>query len=136
MEGVKTGISVIGAATQFQVPRKTLDDRVKGRVQHGAKPGAGTALTVEEEGALASYLLYMAERGFPLTFNMARAFTWAVSLRAGTQARFNNETGPGKNWWRGFRSRHPELSLRTADNLERSRACALTREVVDKYLPA
>ena len=64
---------------------------------------------------------------------MAQAFAWAVSLRAGTQARFNNETGPGKNWWRGFRSRHPELSLRTADNLERSRACALTREVVDKY---
>ena len=133
MEAVKRGISVSGAARQFQVPPKTLDDCVKGHVQHGAKPGPGTALTVEEEGALASYLLYMAERGFPLTINMARAFAWAVSLRAGTQARFNNETGPGKNWWRGFRSRHPELSLRTADNLERSRACALTREVVDKY---
>ena len=74
MEAVKRGISVSGAARQFQVPRKTLDDRVKGRVQHGAKPGPGTALTVKEEGALASYLLYMVERGFPLTINMARAF--------------------------------------------------------------
>ena len=63
MEAVKRGISVSGAARQFQVPRKTLDDRVKGCVQHGAKPGPSTALTVEEEGALASYLLYMAERG-------------------------------------------------------------------------
>ena len=133
MEAVKREISVSGAARQFQVSRKTLDDRVKGRVQHGAKPGLGTALTVEEEGALASYLLYMAERGFPLTINMARAFAWAVYLRTGIQARFNNETGPGNNWWRGFRSRHPELSLHTADNLERSRACTLTREVVDKY---
>ena len=73
MEAVKRGISVSGAARQFQVPRKTLDKCVKGCVQHGAKPSPGTALTVKD-GALASYLLYMAERGFPLTTNMARAF--------------------------------------------------------------
>ena len=87
-------------------------------MQHGAKPGRRTALTAEEEGALALYLLHMAERGFPLTINMAGVFVWAVSLRAGTQARFNNETGTGKHWWRGFRLRHPQLILHTADNLE------------------
>ena len=48
--------------------------------------------------------------------------------------RFNEETGPGKHWWSNFRSRHPELTLRTADNLERSRANALTREVVVNYV--
>ena len=100
MEAVKRGISISGAARQFQVPQKTLDDRMKGRVQHGAKSCPSTALTAEEEGALASYLLYMAEHGFPLTIKMARVFAWAVSLRAGTQARFNNETGPRKHWWR------------------------------------
>ena len=102
-------------------------------MQHGAKPGPSTALTAEEEGALASYVLYIAERGFPLTINMVQACAWAVSLRANTQARFNNETGPGKYWWRGFRLRHPPLSLRTSDNLERSRTSALKREVIDKY---
>ena len=81
MEAVKRRISVSGAAMQFQVPRKTLDGRVKGRVQHGTKSDPGTALTAKEEGALASYLLYMAERGFPLTVNMAQAFASAISLR-------------------------------------------------------
>ena len=29
------GMTVSGASKQFSVPRKTLDDRVKGRVKHG-----------------------------------------------------------------------------------------------------
>ena len=133
MKAVQEGMAVSGAAKQFKVPRKTLDDRIKGRVQHGCRSGPPTALTVEEERALAAYLLYMAEHGFPLTSSMALSFAWAVSLRSGTQGRFNLETGPGRHWWRSFRSRHPELTLRTADNLERSRANALSQEVVDHY---
>ena len=81
------------------MPRKTLDDRVKGRVIHGSNPGPPTTPTSEEEGALVSYLLYMAEWGFPLTTSMARAFAWAVSIRSGTQARFNEESVPVKHWW-------------------------------------
>ena len=109
------------------------DDRVRGCVRHGMNPGPCTALTVEEESALTSYLLYMAERGFLLTTNMARAFAWAVLLRSGTQGHFNEESGPGKHWWQNFRACHPELTLRTADNLERRRANALTRDVVNNY---
>ena len=127
------GMTVSGASKQFSVSRKTLDDRIKGRVKHGCKPGPSTALTAEEESALTAYLLHMAEHGFPLTSNMAMGFAWEVSLRSGTQDRFNADSGPGKHWWRSFRSRHPELTLRTADNLERSRANTLTRDVVDSY---
>ena len=127
------GMTVNAAAKQFRVPKKTLDDRIKGRVEHGSRPGPSTALTAEEESALAAYLLYMAEHGFPLSSKIAMGFAWAVSLHSGTQERFNLETGPGRHWWRSFRSRHPELTPRTADNLEPSRANALTREVVDNY---
>jgi hypothetical protein len=89
------GKTVSAAAKQHAVQPKTLDDRIRGRVIHGSNPGPSTVLTAREEDALASYLLYMAERGFPLTSNMARAFAWAVSLRSGTSDRFNEETGPG-----------------------------------------
>ena len=114
------GMTVSGASKQFSVPRKTLDDHVKGRVKHGCKPGPCTTLMAEEESALTAYLLYVAEHVFPLTSSMAMGFAWAVSIRSGTQDRFNADIGPGKHWWRSFRSRHPELSFRTADNLERS----------------
>ena len=49
MESVKQGESVRGAAIKFSVPRKTLEDRVKGRVEHGCKPGPRTALSKSEE---------------------------------------------------------------------------------------
>ena len=104
MGAVEAGETVSAASKQFHVPRKTLDDRVKGRIQHGTNPGPPTALTAEEERALVSYLLYMEGRGFPLTTNMACAFAWAVSLRSGSQARFNKESGLGKHWWKRFRA--------------------------------
>ena len=75
----------------------------------------------------------MAERGFSLTIKMSLAFAWAVSLRSGTQGHFNEETGPGKRWWQNFRSRHPELTLHMADNLEHSRANALSKDIVNNY---
>ena len=115
MEAVEKGTTVSKASRKFNVPRKTLDDRVKGRVEHGSNPGPNTALTAEKEKALVAYLFYMAERGFPLTVNMARAFAWAVSFRSGSNSRFNEDTGPGKHWWRNFRARHPELTLRTSE---------------------
>ena len=52
MRAVQEGTTVSAAAKKFQVPRKTLDDRVKGRVQHGKNAGPATALTVEEKSAL------------------------------------------------------------------------------------
>jgi len=71
IKAVEGGEKVASAAKRFQVPRKTLDDRVKGRVKHGTNPGPNTALAADEESAQANYLLYMAEHGFPLIMKMA-----------------------------------------------------------------
>ena len=79
MEAVSQGTAVSTAAKAFNVPQKTLDDRVKGRIKHGTKPGPDTVLTEEEEAAFMSYLVYMDQRGFPLTRIMTMAFAWAIA---------------------------------------------------------
>ena len=43
------------AAKCFGVPRKSLENRIKGRVKHSVKPGPATTLTREEESALVEY---------------------------------------------------------------------------------
>ena len=53
-------MTIYAAAASFNVPRKTLDDRIKGLERHGTNPGPSTALTFEQENALESYLFYMA----------------------------------------------------------------------------
>ena len=108
MDDVKSGhFTITAAATQFSVPRKTLDDRIKGRVTHGSKPGVSTALTSIEEDSLVSYLIYMANRGFPLTRTTVKAFAWSIAKRCGTCDRFN-EYGPREKWWTLFKQRHTQ----------------------------
>ena len=125
-------MTISAAAKQHLVPTKTLVNRIKGRVKHGTNPGPSTVpLLKKRMHWLPTYLLYMAECGFPLTVNIARGFALTASLRSGTSGRFNEETGPGKHWWSNFHSRHPELTLRTTDNLERTRVNALMKDVVE-----
>lgn len=46
MDAVEKGkLSISVAASRFNVPRKTLDDSVKGRVRHGTSPGPSTVRT-------------------------------------------------------------------------------------------
>ena len=81
---------VSAAAKHFNVPRKTLDDRVRSDM-HGSNPDPST----DEENALASYL-YTAERGFPLTTKMVQVFAWSGTICSGKHSRFNEETDPRK----------------------------------------
>ena len=73
---------------------------MKNKVVHGTRPGPSTALTEEEVGALVSYLAYMAQRGFPLTRTLTKAFAWAIATRAGEEGRLGKD-GPSKHWWTG-----------------------------------
>ena len=83
--------------TMYNVPRKMLDDQVKGRVVHGTNPGRDTIFSPTEEKALSNYLVNMAERGFPLMCSMVMAFAWAIALRSGKGSHFNPELGPGEH---------------------------------------
>ena len=68
----KKEMTIYSAAARFSVPRKTLNDRIKGRVKHGTSPGPVTAFNLEQEEALVSYLFYMADHGYPLTRTMVK----------------------------------------------------------------
>lgn len=52
----KEELTISAAAAKFKVPRKILDDRLKGRVQHGTAPSPSTVLTAEEEDAFSHTL--------------------------------------------------------------------------------
>ena len=125
-------MTIYSAAAKFNVPRKTLDD-IKGLVKHGTKPGPSTALTPEQEDALVSYLFYMAERGYPLTRTMVKAYGWAIAKRSGNGDRFNEEFGPGEKWWANFKKWHPKVTLRRIDMLERTRAESLNPSIANEY---
>ena len=65
---------------------------------HGRKSCPGTILTPAEEDILCNYLIYMAQRGFPLTRKMVMAYAWSLAKKSGKSGRFNEEVGPGDRW--------------------------------------
>ena len=84
-------LTVTAAARKHNVPRKTLDDQIKGKVMVYTHPGVSTVLTAEEESALVSCLVYMANRGYPLTHTLTKAFAMAFAIRSGNEGRFRKE---------------------------------------------
>ena len=114
-------MSIAQASKTYNVPRMTLSDRVKGKVAMDAQMGASTVLTSKDEISLVNYIEYMAQRGFPLSVSQVIGFAWCIA-KEHPGARVFNESGPTEKWWRGFKKRQPEVSLKRPDPLDRGRA--------------
>ncbi|XP_035700290.1 histone-lysine N-methyltransferase, H3 lysine-79 specific-like [Branchiostoma floridae] len=98
--------------------------------------GRPSILSPEEEGALVVYAKYLAEKGFPPTVRVIKALAFEVEKKRakgrGEEPRFK-DSGPGKRWWKGFKGRHPDLSLRSPDQLDKERAAFSTAGVVFEH---
>ncbi|KAJ8370250.1 hypothetical protein SKAU_G00102780 [Synaphobranchus kaupii] len=84
MAACQGGMNVAAAARKFNIPRKTLDDRVKGHIHHGSKQGPPKKLNQADEKVLVRYALYSARQGFPLTKAMLLSYALAVAKKRGT----------------------------------------------------
>ncbi len=126
----KGGKSVLEASKIFGVPRQTLADKVNCR--HTGVYGGTTALSGEDEEALVQYILYMASIGHPLTVADVKCFAWSVGKRSSNPLCFT-ENGPSDKWWRGFKRRHPRITLRKADKLDRRRKAMSKPSVMNNH---
>ena len=74
----------------------------------------------------------MASHSFPLNIRQIKGFAWAILIRSGHEKQFK-EGGPAEKWWRGFKERHPDLSLRTPDSLDKGQSQMANENVVKSY---
>ena len=127
----ETHISISQAAKDNNIPRKTLTDR-KNKRWNSDKVGHPTKLTPEEESSLKKYIFYMASHAFPLSIKQIKGFAWPILIRSGHEKQFK-EGGPTEKWWRGFKKRHPDLSLRTLNSLDRGQSRMANENVVKNH---
>lgn len=118
------------AARFYGIPRQTLVDKISNK--HEGKYGGKTALSIEDENALVGYVLYMASIGNPLTVSDVKVFAWSIGKRSSNPTCFT-ENGPSEKWWRGFKTRHPRLTVRKPDKLDRRRKTMSTKSVINKH---
>ncbi|XP_060575063.1 uncharacterized protein LOC132732603 [Ruditapes philippinarum] len=68
-----------------------------------------------------------------MTRTMIRVYVREILRRTGRVSLICMETGPSDKWFRGFLARHPQLSERTPENLDKSRARMSSQNTMDGW---
>ena len=94
-------------------------------------------LTEEEETAVEEYLLWQFDRGMPLARTQVKAIIREIHQRALNRGEkrqaINSQVGPSKKYIKGFYSRHPKLSYRTGETVDRGRINMANKNTITHY---
>ncbi|CAG2244263.1 unnamed protein product [Mytilus edulis] len=133
IKSIKDGVYSYRRASQvFGVPKTTIIDHVSGRIELNAKPGRKPVIPIEMENVVARKVVEAANKGFGITKKQLQMKISRLCKLQKIETPLRGEY-PGDDWWRGFKSRHPEIALRKPEKLSTSRSRMLNRVVVTKY---
>ena len=120
------------AAQAFNIPRQTLNDRVKNKVR-SRTIGRPCRLSREEEKEIVESCVIFSEWGYGIGKKEVMGLV-ADYCKANNKKHLFPANGiPGKRWWNGFLKRNPEVSMRRPQSLQISRARATTPEIIDHW---
>lgn len=128
-------MSVNGAAKSFNVPRSTLERRIlnKNKSATDARKKLGNYKPIfneEQEQEIVDHILSMEIRFYGITLKDLQCLAYELAEKNNVKHSFSKTTKmAGKDWIRGFRKRHPEISLSTS----KARAQAFNKPNVMKF---
>jgi hypothetical protein len=127
------------ASRIFSVPQTTLERYVKDRQKSSSetvktKLGKKQIFPCEAENNLAEHCLLM-EKFFSLTVADVIRLAYQLAVRNGIKNQFckRNEKA-GRKWLKNFLHHHPEISVRTPEDLSLSGARGFTPDSVAQFL--
>ncbi|XP_022166135.1 uncharacterized protein LOC111030774, partial [Myzus persicae] len=130
------------ASATFNVPRSTLLRKVKklskdAKYDPASKNSLGpipTVFTIAEEKELVSYLQLMEGRLFGFSTVDCRKLAYQLAVKNNKKHNFSHiKEEAGYDWYKGFMSRHPELSLRKPEATSAARAMGFNKPVVMQF---
>ncbi|KAF0686021.1 tigger transposable element-derived protein 6-like, partial [Aphis craccivora] len=127
------------AAKYFNVPRTTLIRRVRdvNIDATGNKKILGrfrSVFTNDQEQEIVNYLIDMEKRFYGLTINNIQTLAFELAEKNNISHNFSvTKKMAGKDWVKGFRKRHPEITLRSPEATSSARAQAFNRPNVMKF---
>lgn len=138
IEAVKGGqMGWLKAAKLFNVPQATLRRRandVNKRAKGSAKVLGrfSTTFSEDEEKDFVEHILLLESRLFGITTTDIKKLAYEFATRNSIPNRFKDRSA-GREWLRGFRMRHPEISLRQPEAVSAARAMAFNRPQIQKF---
>ncbi|KAJ8952784.1 hypothetical protein NQ318_008101, partial [Aromia moschata] len=113
-------MSMRRASVQYGVPYSTIQRRFHGT--QSLKYGRQPVLSDEQEDRIKTSLQLCAEWRFPLKSNDVRGVVQQYLNKLGVTERRFKDNLPGLDWFKSFMKRHPELTIKLAENTKRVRA--------------
>ena len=132
VESVNQGKGLREAGRLYNVPVETLRRRVTGKVDLDCRPGPATILTKEEEERIVHYLIQMADMGYGLTREAVMHMVYIIVEKCKRPHPFKNEKA-GRWWFQGFKSRHPNSTVRMPQSLAYCRALSPNKENISDF---
>ena len=120
----REGTSFQDLASEFGVPRSTLNDRARGGISRRKAHEEEQALPPAIEDALEKWALKMDEHGFPPRLDIFKAMAQELAEKNAEQMGDPARAKLGQTWLPSFLNRHPKVSSKFGSNLDRQRALA------------
>ncbi|XP_057336960.1 uncharacterized protein LOC130675358 [Microplitis mediator] len=114
-------MSLNQAAREFGIPKSTLSLKMRYFTPITCKKGPSTVLSTDEEVEIVNWIMFCAERGFPINKTHLLDCVQNYLTEKKKANPFKNNR-PGKHWYNAFLKRQPELTKRIARNSTLTRA--------------
>ncbi|GFN80786.1 transposase [Plakobranchus ocellatus] len=91
--------------------------------------------SLEEEAVLVEYLLKASRIGFPLDTSTLKSLAYDLAIRYSKRVpdSWRTQKSAGKDWLKGFKSRHSQLSIRTPEPTSIARATVFNKTNVGPF---
>ncbi|XP_072375567.1 uncharacterized protein, partial [Diabrotica undecimpunctata] len=131
---VMNGMSYNAASQRYNISRRTLKRYVEKNCTKKAKMGRKTILNIDQENELSRRIVRLAEVGYPLSNKTLKKCVFTYCEQNNLPHFFSQGTKmAGRYWLKGFLQRHPEISIRKAQNMNPARAQKLNKFIVKDY---
>lgn len=135
IQNVKNKTLSLGkAAVAYSVPKSTIHDYLKREVIKEPKKGRKAIFSEEQERELEEHIIKCSKVFYGLTIEMVRKIAFKFAKVNNLKHNFDETSQmAGKDWFYGFKKRHPNISLRKPESTSINRITAFNKTEVQMF---
>ncbi|CAH0713187.1 unnamed protein product, partial [Brenthis ino] len=127
--------SVREACRHYGVPRSTVQDRISGRSkEQPRKVGPEPILGIDGEQKVVDWITELAKCGIPVSKEVLLENVAKIIKNIGRENKFP-EGRLGQTWYQNFLRRHPEISVREPESINKDREAIINRNNIKPNIP-
>lgn len=131
---IKNGRSVRGVSQTFNIPRSTLQKRIKTNDSSAPSLGRSSVFSKQQEKVLADHVVHLSNLYYGITKEEIKKCAYKYAEKNKIKCSFNKQKQcAGDDWLNGFLKRNGAISLRKPEATSLNRNTAFNKEEVSFF---